>query len=108
MRPLAGIAESGTIRVRVDADLEELMPRFMANRREDAAAIENALAAGDFATIATLAHDLKGSGGGYGFDEITRIGNTLERAAKAGSRGDIQKSLDQLVRYLGQVEIVYG
>jgi HPt (histidine-containing phosphotransfer) domain-containing protein len=106
MRPLAG-EESGTIQVRVDADLEELMPRFMENRREDVAAFENALAADDFETIATLAHDLKGAGGGYGFEEITRIGIALESAAKVRSRGDIQKSLDHLARYLAQVEIIY-
>jgi len=107
MKPVGGGEESGTILVRVDADLEELMPRFMENRREDIAAIESALAAGDFETIDTVAHGLKGSGGGYGFDEITRIGIALERAAKVRSRGDIQKSLDHLARYLAQVEIIY-
>jgi HPt (histidine-containing phosphotransfer) domain-containing protein len=107
MKPVAGGEESGVIQVRVDADLEELMPRFMENRREDIKAIESALAAGDFETIETVAHGLKGSGGGYGFDEITRIGIALERAAKVQSRGDIQKSLDHLARYLTQVEIIY-
>ncbi len=100
-------AASGAIRVRVDADLEELMPRFMENRRADIAAIESALAARDFETIATVAHGLKGSGGGYGFDAITRIAIALERAAKARSRARAQQSLDELARYLARVEIVY-
>ena len=107
MKSVAGGEESGAIQVRVDADLEELMPRFMENRREDVAAIESALATGDFDTIASLAHGLKGAGGGYGFDEITRIGIALERAAKVRGRADIQKSLDRLARYLTQVEIIY-
>ena len=107
MKPFDSGEETGTIRVRVDADLEELMPRFMENRREDITAIESALAAGDFETIESLAHGLKGSGGGYGFDEITRIGIALESAAKVRRRGDIQKSLDHLARYLAQVDIIY-
>jgi HPt (histidine-containing phosphotransfer) domain-containing protein len=107
MKNFAGGEENGAIQVRVDADLEELMPRFMENRGEDIRSIKSALAVGDFETIATLAHGLKGSGGGYGFDEITRIGIALERAAQARSGADIQKSLDHLGLYLAQVEIIY-
>jgi HPt (histidine-containing phosphotransfer) domain-containing protein len=41
------------------------------------------LAAGDFTRLATLCHNLKGSGGGFWFPELTRLGDTLEQLAEA-------------------------
>jgi len=44
--------------------------------------LRRALAANDFALLASLAHQLKGAAGGYGFDPITAAAALLERAAK--------------------------
>ena len=38
-----------------------------------------------FADLQTLAHQLKGAGGGYGFAQITEVAARLEQALKSGA-----------------------
>ena len=91
----------------VDEDLEELIPEFLENRHEDVAAIRNLLQAGDLPEIQRLGHSMKGSGGGYGFFELTDIGGTIEEAAKHGNIRIIDESVLYLEDYLSKVEVVY-
>ena len=100
-------AKGEKITVRVDCDLEDLIPGFLENRTHDIKSILDALARRDYATIAQLAHTMKGTGGGYGFDAITDIGRAIEQAAEAESTADIQQSIDELSDYLERIEIVY-
>src|SRR5438552_12528577 len=66
------------IRVTVDASLQDLIPSFLDKRRKDVPKLIEALAAGDFATIRRLGHNLKGTGAGYGFPALTDIGAAIE------------------------------
>ncbi len=91
----------------VDSDLKELIPGFLDNRRQDARAIIGGVEQKDFEIIRVLGHDMKGSGGGYGFDAITDIGRSLEQAAKDENSTEILKLAKELVTYLERVEIVY-
>src|SRR5574340_879266 len=93
--------------VTVDAELKELIPRYLENRAGDVNAILDALGKSDFETIRILGHGMKGSGGGYGFDRITDIGRTVETAAKEGDAGEIRRQVEELRLYLEQVEIAY-
>jgi HPt (histidine-containing phosphotransfer) domain-containing protein len=96
-----------SIIVYVDEDLEELVPEFLENRYEDVTAIRTLLASGDFEEIQRLGHSMKGSGGGYGFFEITDIGSKIEEAAKTRDIDCIAAKLGHLVDYLGNVKVVY-
>jgi CheY-like chemotaxis protein len=51
-----------------------------------------------WADLAVGAHRLAGAGGAYGFDAITRDAKLLERAARGGNEGDIQKALEDLTQ----------
>lgn len=93
--------------VYIDADLEDLIPGFMENRRKDIQAMTGALDRQDYPTVQNLGHSMKGVGGGYGFDVITDIGRSIEEAAKAQSADDIRRWIDALASYLDRVEIVY-
>jgi HPt (histidine-containing phosphotransfer) domain-containing protein len=93
--------------VRVDADLEDLVPEFLENRREDVQTMTGALTRQDFETIRRLGHSMKGAGGGYGFDAITDIGRAIEEAAKAGQTAEIKRRIDELASYLERVDVVY-
>ena len=103
----SGIDKGEKIVVHVDAELEDLIPGFLENRQEDIRSIEEALEKGDYETIRTLGHSMKGSGGGYGFDAITDIGKSLEDAAKEKNTGEIRKRVGELLHYLERVEVVY-
>ncbi len=95
------------IRVRVDPDLEDLIPGFLENRRKDLQQLNGALKAGDFDVIRTLGHKMKGDGGGYGFQRITEIGAALEQAAKEKRVQEIRRQVVELTGYLDRVEVVY-
>jgi hypothetical protein len=55
--------------------------------------MRNALAARDFASIQTIGHNCKGTGAGYGFPDISRVGAAIEQAAKASAAADLEEAL---------------
>ena len=50
--------------------------------------------------IRTFGHNIKGSGGMYGFDEVTNIGLQIENAAKESDLDSIKLSLSELGEFL--------
>ena len=92
--------------VNVDPDIEEIVPIFLQNRRDDVESIVKALQDGDFETIRILGHSMKGAGGGYGFDGITDIGQYLEQAAKERNSVMVGKQVEYLTAYLERVLVV--
>ncbi|MBI3592277.1 MAG: Hpt domain-containing protein [Nitrospirae bacterium] len=98
---------SKKIIVHIDADLEALIPGFLQNRREDIKSILTALEVGDYQTIRILGHSMKGTGGGYGFDAISQIGYSIEKAATDRNAGEIKKLISTLSSYIESVEVIY-
>ena len=101
------MSNADAIVVQVDKDLEDLIPEFLDNRRSDVDSIRSAVANDDYETVRVLGHSMKGSGGGYGFDDITEIGGALEQAAKRKDNTAIGNELEKLASYLARIEIVY-
>jgi HPt (histidine-containing phosphotransfer) domain-containing protein len=93
--------------IHADDDIKELIPGFIENRHRDVKTIIYALEYGDYETIMLLGHSMRGSGRGYGFNEITNIGKFIEMAAKEKNSEDIKRWLGELSSYLDRVEIVY-
>ncbi len=91
----------------VDSDLEELVPEFIENRHEDIKKIDECLNSNEIDEILRLGHSMKGSGGGYGFHEITNLGGELEQAAKRGDKDEIDNINKKLAEYLKVVKVVY-
>jgi len=96
---------SEKITVTVDNDLEDLIPGFMQRRRGDVESLKVSLSAGELDKIRITGHSMKGTGGGYGFDELSQIGAELEKAALAGDAEEISALIDRLERYLDNVAI---
>lgn len=105
-RALQGM-QTPRIRVRVASELQPLIPRFLANRRTDLDSLERAVASRDAETLRRIGHGLKGVGGGYGFDELTRIGAQIEGCAKAGDDASTRDLVIALKRYLDRVEVSF-
>ncbi|HEU4500208.1 MAG TPA: Hpt domain-containing protein [Nitrospira sp.] len=97
----------GRVMVAIDPDLQDLVPGFLENRRKDAAALDGALQAKDLRTVRLLGHRMKGDGGGYGFQEISRIGHALEQAAIREDWNTIRQETAGLTTFLAQVDVVY-
>lgn len=90
---------------RVDADLIDLVPGYIGNRRNDVRAILEALARGDLERIFIIGHSMKGSGGGYGFHTVSEVGAALERAARAADSDAVKAEVARLEDYLARVEV---
>jgi len=56
------------------------------------AALEKAIGGQDIAAVATLAQQLKGSAGGYGFPSITQAAKVLERKTSWSSTGACRRT----------------
>lgn len=89
----------------VDAQFAALVPRFLANRAADVDRIRAALAQADFETVRAAGHGMKGSGGAYGFPEISRLGAALEESAGRGDAAAAAALAGELEAYLGHIEI---
>lgn len=98
----------GKIVVNCDPELEGLIPGYINNRAKDISKIREYLASGNFESIRTLGHSMKGSGGGYGFDHITEIGNRIETAALEQDTAKINLAVKELGEYIERVEVVYS
>ncbi|HPC86164.1 MAG TPA: Hpt domain-containing protein [Smithellaceae bacterium] len=99
-------AQKAKFIVIVDEDLQDLIPGYLENRRKDVEELQGALERSDFEVIRVLGHKMKGSGGGYGFDEISEIGRTLEDAAKQSQAEKIREEIRRLRHYLDHVEVM--
>ncbi len=86
----------------VGPEVRMLVPGFLAARRREHLWMESWLADGDFEQIARFGHRLKGSGGSFGFPELTSVGSRLETAAKLGDVPACSVALDELGRCLAR------
>lgn len=91
---------------RIDADLIDLVPGYIDNRRKDVLAILDALRRGDMECVWIIGHNMKGSGGGYGFHTVSEVGAALEQAARVSDGDAVTTALARLQDYLARVEVV--
>lgn len=105
MEELLAELQQEKIMIQVDEDIKELIPGYLANRRQDVISLQHALAAGDYRSIQFIAHGLKGSGGGYGFAFISQLGYRLEEAARKQQAEPVRQMIDFLAEYLQKIEL---
>jgi CheY-like chemotaxis protein len=92
-------------RIEPDEDIAALVPAFLERRREDLQTMYDALDAGDYASIRTIAHRMKGTGRSYGLDAVSEIGGRLESAAAAHHADAVLEALEALSDYLSVVVV---
>jgi hypothetical protein len=97
---------SGKIRITPPRGIEGLVPNYLANVRRDIHEILTHIDSKNCGIARRLGHQLKGSGEGYGFPEITRTGAAVELAAMAADENEIRSQILALVTYLDRVEVV--
>lgn len=98
---------STKIPVTIDSELSDLIPGFLENRRKDLLQINTFLETANFLEIKNIGHKLKGNAGGYGFDELSKIGARLEKAATDSNRESVYKAFLEIKNYLDSIEITY-
>jgi HPt (histidine-containing phosphotransfer) domain-containing protein len=99
MEPIRSVFES-------DPDMREIVQEFAAELPARIADVQAMLAANRRADLQTIAHQLKGAGGGYGFQAITDVAGALEHALKRGeSESTIKERCSELCAVLGAVVV---
>ena len=91
--------------VRVSGELRNLVGRFLVHAGDELAQLRAAAARRDHDELRRIGHMLKGAGGGYGLDAITRLGAEIERGAAHGQ--DVGRLVDALGDYLQSVEVTF-
>jgi PAS domain S-box-containing protein len=89
---------------RADRRLAERTPAYLKNCRENVLAMDDALDRADFETVVILGHNMRGSGGAFGFQVITDIGAGLEQAAERADADALRKWVSELSQCLDQIE----
>jgi len=95
-----------TILVRANPKFADRIPAYLKNCRQNGIAMLDALDRVDFETVKFLGHQMRGSGGAYGFQAITDIGAALQQAAESADTDASRKWVGELSNYLDRVETI--
>ena len=86
----------------LDPELEELKKEFLAEARDKVLEIESQLEIArspqSLERMTYLAHQLKGSGGSYGFERISTDAAELEKAVECIVKGDHAERLEEKIQ----------
>ena len=88
-----------------DERLRSIVPAYLEGRRRDILSVLAALDRDDYEQIRTIGHKMRGSGTGYGFPEITAIGQRVELAAKSRDEKKTREHLTELSAHLDVLEL---
>jgi len=89
----------------VHASMADLIPDFLKRRGEDVDSMRAAFAASDYEAIEKIAHKVKGSGGSFGFPQLSQIGADLELAARSEDRQATESGIEGMA---GVVRLYLG
>ena len=83
-----------------DDEWAEMQEMYVKHTSKELLSIKEALENKSFDSLRTFGHNIKGSGGMYGFNEVTEIGAVIETAAKEQNMDLIKSNLDILDLFL--------
>jgi CheY-like chemotaxis protein/HPt (histidine-containing phosphotransfer) domain-containing protein len=85
--------------------MKEIIIEYIAGLPAEIAKIQDSLDRDDLQSLRRIAHQLRGTGGGYGFDSITELAGDVEEAIKAaGSRESIAGQVNSLIDVVRRVD----
>src|SRR5450755_3572089 len=94
------------ILVRAKPKFADRIPAYLQNCRQNTIMMLDALDRVDFETVTILGHQMRGSGGAYGFQAITDIGAALQQAAESADADVSRKWVGELSSYLDGVKTI--
>jgi PAS domain S-box-containing protein len=102
--PSAASPEAGERASQAARKLAERTPAYLENCRGSIAILHAALDRADFPAVVILGHNLRGSGGGFGFQALTDIGAGLERAAAGAELEESRSWVSELASCLDRID----
>ncbi|QTA78925.1 Hpt domain-containing protein [Desulfonema limicola] len=104
------MSENKKIVAYVERDMEEFIPFFLEESKEEIRGLIEALKAGDYKSLKDFGHKIKGSSVtcSEGFQKMSDIGLAIENAAKEKKPlKEIQVMVKAYIEYVNNVEIIY-
>lgn len=86
-----------------DPDFAELIEFFVDALPERRQALADDFKAGRIDALRVTAHQLKGAGGGYGFDGLSSLASHLEEMCKSGEPGEISAAVLELCQHIDRI-----
>ena len=83
-----------------DPFVKELMPGYLARRREELSTLENAVEDRNYETLRIIGHNLHGSGAAYGLPRISELGRDLEKAAHGRDDAGVRTVIDAMRAFI--------
>lgn len=88
-----------------DPFARRLIGKYLSHRKDDIEKLKQALAASDFETIRVTGHNLYGSGSAYGLDDISWLGASIENAADARDRKQVERLIGEMTDFLHKLRV---
>ncbi len=86
-------------------ELKQFVPEYLGVMKQYTAEMLMLLETDDFERIRSLAHNIKGTGGSYGFPELTHLAAALETSARTLDALAVKGGLSELSKFLEQVPV---
>ena len=83
-----------------DEEWAEMQEMYINHTSKELSKIQEDIDAVEIDSLRTFGHNIKGSGGMYGFGEVTNLGTEIEASAKANDRNKIKSLLEDLSSFL--------
>lgn len=95
------------MQVEIKKDFKELIPRYMELLNEDILKIEIYIQNSNFDNLILEFHKLKGHGQTYGFEYISNLASAMEHFSEKKNLELVEKSFNQLKKFIANMEIVF-
>ena len=110
--PMADPLEPANISAKILVRASKRVPREMVSQylfkcRNNLPALKAALAGYEYEFARIFGHQMKGTGGAYGFKQLTEVGALIERAATDQNIDELGNQVAALEEYLGRVEVAF-
>ncbi len=93
---------------RMNDKIADRVPAYLQHCRHNADLMLDALDRVDFETVTFLGHQMSGSGGMFGFQDITDIGAAIEQAARSAASDASRNRVNELFSCLDRIATISG
>jgi HPt (histidine-containing phosphotransfer) domain-containing protein len=87
-----------------DGDFVELLRQFAETIPEKRQTVRELQQNGTIDELRVWAHQLKGAGGGYGFEALSEAAAELETSCKSGQSEHVTQAVERVIDYLNRIE----
>jgi PAS domain S-box-containing protein len=102
--PASPSATTEPLAVNIPRGMEEAAKRYIRSRRKEVPQMLDFFQSNNFKQIQVLAHNMKGTGTPYGFPDLTRLGRSIETAARDNNAVRLSEQLNELSAYVQEAE----